>query len=95
MNQLKVSEKWIVSGRVQKVGFRYYAMRKARRHLIKGAARNLSDGRVEIIVIGIRNNLEFFLEEIKKGPPFSVVAQVERESMIIEVTDFSQYDVIF
>ncbi len=95
MNQLTVSEKWIISGRVQKVGFRYFAMRNARRHLITGAARNLSDGSVEIIAIGSRNNLEFFLEEIQKGPPFAMVAQVDRQTMIIEVADFNHYDVIF
>jgi len=40
-------EQFILSGKVQGVGFRYFALREAFRLGVRGSVRNLSDGRVE------------------------------------------------
>ncbi|MBN1879959.1 acylphosphatase [bacterium] len=95
MNDSTVSEKWIVSGRVQRVGFRYFSMRRARKQNVDGGARNLPDGRVEIIAVGTRSALECFYQDILKGPPASVVQSVQRSVLTMDFPDLNDYDVLF
>jgi acylphosphatase len=64
MKEVKV----YISGLVQGVGFRYFVLRYAEQLGLKGYARNLSDGRVEVLAQGTEANLKFLLEYIKKGP---------------------------
>ena len=47
-----VGRRFVVAGRVQGVGFRYFARAAARREGLAGSVRNLDDGRVEIVVEG-------------------------------------------
>ncbi|MGC8976330.1 MAG: acylphosphatase [Candidatus Ratteibacteria bacterium] len=56
-----------ISGRVQGVGFRWYAQRIAKNIDILGWVKNLPDGKVEIVAEGNEENLERFIEELKKG----------------------------
>lgn len=51
-------------GRVQGVGFRYTAMELARGFEVCGSVKNLTDGAVEMLVSGVRNEVEDFLREI-------------------------------
>ena len=66
----------LVSGRVQGVGFRYYAVKKAVQYNIKGHVKNMSDGRVKIIVTGNDVDLELFLEELKRGPSMANITDL-------------------
>ncbi|MDX9754826.1 MAG: acylphosphatase [bacterium] len=66
----------IVSGRVQGVGFRYFAQRLARTIGITGQVRNLGSGQVEIIAEGEIQLLKRFLQEIEAGPSFGHVSSV-------------------
>ena len=52
------------SGRVQGVGFRYITVRVARRYKVKGFVRNLSDGRVEVVVEGEQEPIGAFLSDL-------------------------------
>jgi acylphosphatase len=52
------------SGRVQGVGFRYTVRSLAGRFRVAGFVRNLSDGRVNLVVEGDRSEVEEFLSEI-------------------------------
>jgi acylphosphatase len=88
-------EKWIVTGRVQNVGFRYYSMQCAKRYDIRGAARNCSDGSVEIIVQGERNNLEIYYDDINKGPALSKVHSILRTPCSEQTFDPDEYDIVF
>ncbi len=69
---------WI-SGAVQGVGFRYFARRAAKTLGVGGSARNLADGRVEIVAEGSRVMVERFLTEVRRGPSGSEVADVRVE----------------
>ena len=91
----KISERWFVSGRVQKVGFRYYTMRRAVHHSIHGGARNLPDGRVEIIAIGAQEQLEAFFNDIQKGPPFAKVQTIDRKTITGEHPVWNEFDILF
>ena len=65
-----------VVGRVQGVGFRYFAQRAAQRLGVHGWVRNESDGSVACDVQGDVAAVERFLEELRTGPSFSRVDEV-------------------
>jgi acylphosphatase len=46
---VKAAYRYLVKGRVQGVGYRYFALRTAERLGVTGFVRNLSDGRVEVV----------------------------------------------
>ena len=69
----------LVEGRVQGVGFRYFVIQSVRDLAISGWVRNLSDGRVEILAEGKREDLEAMLQRVRKGPSASKVNRVVDE----------------
>ena len=72
---------FIVKGRVQGVGFRYFVQKTANSKLLKGWVRNLFDGRVEGVVLGDSGNIEIFLEEIYRGPELSDVQDLQTKAI--------------
>ena len=84
---------WL-SGRVQGVGFRYFAFRLAKELGLKGWVRNLPDGRVEIDVQGEESQLDQFLLEIKSGSQLAVVQDISVETRRPDdtMTDFRIQD---
>ena len=66
-----------VSGKVQGVGFRYFAEERANSLGLAGYARNLPDGRVEIEVEGEKEKIDAFLDRVREGPPRSNVTSVD------------------
>lgn len=71
----------VVSGRVQGVGFRWFAVRAAERHGVGGWVRNLADGSVEVEAEGPPAAVEDFLVEIRRGPPAGRVEAVRAEEV--------------
>jgi acylphosphatase len=69
----------IVSGRVQGVFFRASAAQAARALGVRGCARNLPDGAVEIVAEGARSSLERLLAWAQTGPPQARVDEVRAE----------------
>ncbi|MCM3125442.1 acylphosphatase [Mesobacillus sp. AQ2] len=67
----------IVSGEVQGVGYRYYTQMKAIQFGITGWVRNLREGGVEILASGAKVDLEKFIDEVRRGNPFSTVDHIE------------------
>jgi len=63
-----IARRAIVSGRVQGVGFRFFAERAASRTGVHGWVRNLPDGSVETVVEGEELAVMRYLDEIRKGP---------------------------
>jgi acylphosphatase len=66
-----------VRGRVQGVGFRFFAERAARELGIRGWVRNRPDGSVETLAEGDDDAVRRYLERLHKGPPGSRVDAVE------------------
>jgi len=83
-----------VSGRVQGVGFRYFAIRAARRVGVAGTVRNLPDGTVEAIAEGSQTALNEFRSELEKGPLDGHVSQVD-ETDLPATGRYSGFDVVF
>ncbi|MFH1852830.1 MAG: acylphosphatase [Candidatus Neomarinimicrobiota bacterium] len=65
-----------ITGRVQKVGFRWFAVQWAQDMELGGFVRNLHDGSVFVEVEGKRNRIESFIKELKQGPKGSQVDKV-------------------
>jgi acylphosphatase len=66
-----------VSGRVQGVFFRDHTRRWAVSLGLTGWVRNLGDGRVEVMAEGEKGNIEGLIANLKEGPPFASVENVD------------------
>lgn len=62
---------------VQGVGYRFFAERVASQHNVKGYAKNLRDGRVEVYAIGTAEQLAALKEDLVRGPRAARVHQVD------------------
>jgi acylphosphatase len=59
----------LVSGRVQGVGFRDFARRSAEKFGVRGYAKNLANGDVEVVAEGDKAALDEFAMLLEHGPP--------------------------
>ena len=84
MDEKQIAKRYYVSGTVQGVGFRYFALRTARGLALAGYTRNLSDGRVEIYAIGTDASLASLRAELQRGPRSAEVSGVVEEVADIE-----------
>ncbi len=87
-----VARQFIVSGQVQGVGYRYFALRAAARHDILGTVCNLPDGRVEVIAEGGRDAIQLFKNELATGPRGAYVTNLE-ETDIAPIGNFRDFRV--
>ena len=69
------AQRLVIEGRVQRVGYRDWAVRTARQLGVIGWVRNLQDGRVEILADGEDMALDTFVDRCREGP---MMAHVER-----------------
>lgn len=72
-----VAKKFLITGEVQGVGYRFFAQRAAARHQVRGHVKNCADGSVEVIAEGSVGEVEEFKKDLVTGPQWSRVAQVE------------------
>jgi acylphosphatase len=70
--------RFLVSGKVQGVCFRAATRDEARRLGLRGYARNLPDGRVEVLAMGDTAALDALMQWLQRGPPLARVDGVER-----------------
>ncbi len=69
-----------IHGKVQGVGYRFFATRVARRLGLKGWITNTRDGSVEAAVEGEKSAIDEWIEELKEGPRYAEVTNIEQES---------------
>jgi acylphosphatase len=74
-----VIRRFLVHGVVQGVGFRWFAARHGRALGLTGYARNLADGRVEVVAAGGDESLSRLEALLRDGPANARVERVERE----------------
>ncbi|MFC3715054.1 acylphosphatase [Luteimonas soli] len=72
--------RFLVSGRVQGVFFRASTREQAQRLGLCGHARNLPDGRVEVLAAGEADAIETLARWLQHGPPQARVDAVQREA---------------
>jgi acylphosphatase len=82
-----VCKKCLVGGRVQGVFYRATTARRARELGIHGFARNLPDGRVEILACGDKTAVGVFVEWLWTGSSASKVTSVEVSDAAFEAAN--------
>ena len=93
MSSLKV-QKYLISGRVQGVGFRWFVKEMADQMGIKGTVKNLKDRRVEVIAQADIESLYRFKQVLKKGPALSRVDEIIETDQDAN-QNFSEFKVVY
>lgn len=81
-----------ISGDVQGVGYRAYARRRAQMLGLRGYARNLADGTVEVVAEGPRESLEHLFTVLRRGPASADVTDA-RASWSEATGEFSMFSI--
>ena len=77
MTEAVQSRRFVVRGRVQGVGFRWFVEREAHILGIAGWVRNNADGSVEIMAQGTRDQLSGLCSRLREGPRAARVDAVD------------------
>ncbi len=83
----EIFRRYLVVGRVQGVGFRWYVEREARLIGVGGWVRNCDDGAVEVLASGTNAQLGSLYDKLKEGPRAARIDEVEVE----DAAPFSGY----
>ena len=86
-----IARRAVVSGRVQGVGFRFFAERAAREARVHGWVRNLPDGNVETVVEGDEAAVTGYLEQLRRGPLGAKVISLSAED--IEPRHYTSFEI--
>lgn len=73
--------RFVIQGRVQGVGYRYFARRQAEALGVTGYARNRPDGSVEVVAEGSDESLRDFEGRLRAGPDFATVTGLDRSEV--------------
>ena len=84
-----LARRYVVKGRVQGVGFRYFVCRAAQNLGIRGCVRNLEDGTVEVHAQGGSETMTRFVAEIRSGPSFAMVEDIQEDD--VETEDYEEF----
>ena len=79
MNDGLAARRFVVTGKVQGVFFRASAVRMAEKLGIRGFARNLPDGRVEVLALGDAVSLGTLAAWLRQGPALARVTDVTEQ----------------
>ena len=78
------ARRWFIRGRVQGVGFRYFAQHAASGLGLTGYVRNLDDGSVEVYAAGPPERLSDFAASLHQGPRWAEVRGVEEQEEAVQ-----------
>jgi acylphosphatase len=79
VSEAKQAKRYLVSGMVQGVGYRYFTQAAAEKLHVSGFVRNLRDGRVEVFAIATPQQHAELRTLLERGPRFSMVRAVQEE----------------
>lgn len=91
MNLAKKHLNIFITGKVQRVGFRFYAMQAAYRFNVAGFVRNEIDRTIYIEAEGKDDQLNMFMQWCENGPPGSIIEDVKIEDG--ELRNFTGFEV--
>jgi len=82
----------LIQGRVQGVGFRWFAQQNAQQFGLQGYVENLHNGDVEVFVQGSEESLQQFIAKLKVGPSFANVTNFNISDTEVD-NSFNQFKV--
>jgi acylphosphatase len=85
--------RYIVRGRVQGVGFRWFVEHEARRIGVVGTVRNLNSGEVETIAGGTEEQLAALKAKLQQGPRAARVDRVEEHVADVDISRFNDFSI--
>lgn len=85
--------RFLVSGRVQGVGFRWWVARRATELGLRGWVRNLADGRVEVAALGSRASMDAMEGFLGRGPRLAHVEHVEKGDSPHQVDTIKSFEI--
>jgi acylphosphatase len=86
------TRRFVVTGRVQGVGFRWFVLQQARRLGLGGFTRNCPDGTVEVVASGADAALARLEEALRRGPDLANVSDVSSEDLAGQ-EPFTDFDI--
>ena len=89
----KAARRYLVQGRVQGVGFRWFVQRRATALGLTGYVRNLHDGGVEVLAVGSPKILEQLRNDLWSGPIGASVTAVQESEAPVE--GFRSFDISY
>lgn len=92
MSQERKGLHLLIDGRVQGVGYRWFARNAGRELGLTGKVRNLPDGRVEIHAAGDPDKLAELIGRLREGPPAARVQTIAEEELAT-VPDWDGFDI--
>ena len=78
---MRVARRFVIAGRVQGVGFRWFTHDAALREGLHGWVRNLADRTVEVVVEGDDESVDRLEIAVRRGPPAAHVERVDVEDL--------------
>ncbi|MCX8082526.1 MAG: acylphosphatase [bacterium] len=84
----------IIDGKVQGVGFRFYTKDIATKTGVTGWVKNLSNGKVEIVAEGSKEEIQTFLKKLKEGYLGRNITNIEEIEKAYTGT-FSSFEITF
>lgn len=84
VSEPRQARRYVVSGIVQGVGYRYFSQRAAQRLQLGGYVKNLPDGRVEVYAVGPADELSKLRSALEKGPWGASVSEVAEENAAVD-----------
>lgn len=87
------SRRWIVTGEVQGVGFRWYILSRARELEVVGWVSNLPGGSVEVVAKGLGRALTSLDGFVRRGPPGAKVSEVTTNDVPHEAVDTKSFNI--
>jgi acylphosphatase len=87
MASTRIFRRYLVTGRVQGVGFRWFVEREAQLIGVGGWVRNCDDGAVEVLASGTHAQLGSLYNRLREGPRAARIDQVE----VDEAAPFGEY----
>jgi acylphosphatase len=85
-NKAEIGKRFFIRGLVQGVGYRAFAVAAGRAAGVRGWARNLDDGRVEVYAVGSPGALSELEGQLRTGPRWSDVRGVETIEDVVDGT---------
>ena len=79
---MRVARRYVIAGRVQGVGFRWFTHDAAAREGVQGWVRNLADGSVEVVAEGEQSSVDRLEAAVRRGPSYARVEEFDVEDQV-------------
>jgi acylphosphatase len=77
-----VARRFVIAGRVQGVGFRWFTHDAAAREGVHGWVRNMADGSVEVVAEGEAESIDRLEAAVRRGPSYARVERFDVEDQV-------------